>query len=481
MAAEVAQHIVFVPFAAQGHVAPMLHLAHAVAVRGDVSATVAVPDFIHRRMSQYSGEAGAGVALVPIPSSVPDDGGDEPPGPASIVHSMEHHMPAQLEGMLTTQRGIGALRVSCLVVDLLASWAIPVAARCGLPVVGFWVGMLATYRTVAVIPELIGKGFISESGILLPRDGIDEDHFDKHQDIGDVNILPAKLKLRMKDFPWLVGGGGGGALSQKSRFAFWLQTVDRAKNLRSILVNSFRDEGGDSDRYDPPEGQQILHVGPVLLSDDLKKTTTMWLADETCMGWLDKQSPESVIYVSFGSWAAPIGPDKITGFARGLEASGRPFLWVLKNHPSWRAGLPDRYTEKVDSRGKIISWAPQDDVLQHVAVGCYIMHCGWNSMLEAVRYGVRMICYPISADHFINCAYIINMWEAGIALVSSDQSDVKDCIERVMEGEEGSRLKGKVNELREKIMGGDAVRVAKMSLDLFMEGIKNHDTETGGK
>jgi len=72
---------------------------------------------------------------------------------------MEHHMPAQLEGMLLTERD-----VSCLVIDLLASWAIPVAARLGLPVVGFWVGMLATYRTVAVIPELVDKGLISESG-----------------------------------------------------------------------------------------------------------------------------------------------------------------------------------------------------------------------------------------------------------------------------------------------------------------------------
>lgn len=157
--------VVFVPFPAQGHVTPMLHLARAVVDRGhgNISVTVAVPDFIHRRMGQYSA---AGVALVSMPSGVADDGGDEPPGPGSFLHAMEHYMPAQLEGMLTGWRGaVGARRVSCLVVDLLASWAIPVAARCSLPVVGFWVGMLATYRTVAVIPELIDNGFISESGI----------------------------------------------------------------------------------------------------------------------------------------------------------------------------------------------------------------------------------------------------------------------------------------------------------------------------
>lgn len=297
----------------------------------------------------------------------------------------------------------------------------------------------------------------------------------KHKNIGDLNILPAKLKLRFKDLPWLLDS----ALPQKSRIAFWLQALDRANSLRSILVNSIPNKGGDSSddqQYDLPQDQhQMLHVGPLLLNDDdSKKTTTMWQPDNTCMDWLDKQSPGSVIYVSFGSWAAPIQPDKITGFARGLEASGRPFLWALKNHPSWRAGLPDNYIEKVAGRGKIVSWAPQEDILKHRALGCYIMHCGWNWVLEAVRQGLRMICYPVTADHFINCAYIVNMWRIGIELASSDQSDVKDCIERVMEGKEGKRLQQKVNELRETITVGEAMGVAKRNLNLFMGRINNN-------
>jgi hypothetical protein len=154
--------MVLVPFAGQGHVAPMLKLAQVLADHGgDVSITVVVADFIHRRMGpQYRGDGAAGVFLAPIPSGIQDDVGDEPPGLAAIVHATEHHMPSLLEGMLKKMQG-----VSCLVVDLLASWAIPVAARFGLPVVGFWPAMTATYRTVAVIPELIRKGFISESGM----------------------------------------------------------------------------------------------------------------------------------------------------------------------------------------------------------------------------------------------------------------------------------------------------------------------------
>lgn len=136
MAAELERGtIIFVPFPAQGHVTPMLRLAHTLVDRGDVSVTVVVPDFIHRRMGQHSVP---GVALVSINSDVHDDGGDEPPGPPAFMHAMEHHMPAQLEAMLLkAERRTGLPRVSCLVIDLLASWAMPVATRHGLPVVGF--------------------------------------------------------------------------------------------------------------------------------------------------------------------------------------------------------------------------------------------------------------------------------------------------------------------------------------------------------
>lgn len=292
--------------------------------------------------------------------------------------------------------------------------------------------------------------------------------------------MPAKLKLRFKDLPWLLDS----ALPQKSRISFWLQALDRAKSLRCILVNSISKEGGaggdspdDQQQYDyeylPQDQQQImLHVGPLLFNADAsKKTATMWQPDKTCMDWLDKQSPGSVIYVSFGSWAAPIQPDRIRGFARGLEASGRPFLWVLRSHPSWRAGLPDGYAEKVSGRGKIVSWAPQEDVLKHEALGCYVTHCGWNSVLEAVRQGVRMICYPVSADHFVNCAYVVNVWKVGVELATSGQGDVKDCIERVMEGDEGRRLQRRVNVLRETVTVGEAMRAAKRNLTLFMDRI----------
>uniref|UniRef100_A0A453P558 Glycosyltransferase n=1 Tax=Aegilops tauschii subsp. strangulata TaxID=200361 RepID=A0A453P558_AEGTS len=463
--------VVLVPFPAQGHVTPMLQLARALVARG-VAATVAVPDFVHRRMGSV--DAVGGVALASIPSGIPDDD-EEPPGFASIAHAMEHHMPAHLEQTLARGQAPGARGTACLIVDVLASWAVPVASRCGVPVVGFWPAMLATFGVVAAIPELLSKGFISDC---------DEAKADL-QIANNLRVVPEDLQLGTKELlPWLVGC----AASQKSRFAFWLQILQRAKSLRCLLVNSFPGEAAEegSRQHGAPRGLRILQVGP-LLTDGLldnphelpAENPSMWQADGSCMDWLDQQRAGSVIYVSFGSWVAPIGPVKISELAHGLEATGRPFLWVLKNDPSWRAGLPSGYLETVSGRGKVVSWAPQGGVLSHEAVGCYLTHCGWNSTLEAIQHGVRLLCYPVSGDQFINSAFIVKMWEIGIRLRSSGRGDVKDYIERILEGEDGRRLQEKMNELRERVAVGEARFAAKKNLKAFVDGIKRDDLAPG--
>jgi len=315
-----------------------------------------------------------------------------------------------------------------------------------------------------------------------------------HRQIGDgLHFLPAELELSTAELPWLVGN----AACQKSRFTVWLRTMERAKGLRAILVNTFpgevvgHDDSGSEHLHASTVLHQILQVGPLptagggtkgdlLLRDSPRsKNPSMWQADETCMEWIDQQRERSVIYVSFGSWVPSIGRDAINELALGLEATGRPFLWALKDEPSWREGLPSQYAAAVAGRGKIVGWAPQEDVLRHEAVGCYLTHCGWNSTLEAIQHGVRLLCYPVSGDQFINCAYIVKMWGTGIRLWSPKRGVVEDCVKRVMEGEEGRRMQDKVDELRQRVMTGEARCAAKRNLDSFVDGIMRDDLVLG--
>lgn len=182
---------------------------------------------------------------------------------------------------------------------------------------------------------------------------------------------------------WLIGT----PTAQKRRFKFWKRTLERAKSLRWILVNSFKDEyelefiSKDNNNRNP----RILYVGPLhnqgATSDKtLTKNPSFWEEDRSCLGWLQEQKPNSVIYISFGSWVSPIGESKIRTLALALEASGRPFIWALNR--VWQEGLPPGFVNRVKNQGRIVPWAPQIEVLKSDSVGCYVTHCGWNSTME---------------------------------------------------------------------------------------------------
>lgn len=147
------KRIILVPYPAQGHVTPMLKLAAVLASLGRFEPVVVTPEFIHRRISLRID----GVLCLPIPDGLDAAG---PRDFFAIERAMEENMPPVFERLLR-QMGGG---VACVVADVLASWAVEAACRCGVAAVGFWPAMHATYRLVAAIPHLLRTGVISENG-----------------------------------------------------------------------------------------------------------------------------------------------------------------------------------------------------------------------------------------------------------------------------------------------------------------------------
>eukprot|EP00262_Sarcandra_glabra_P004057 TRINITY_DN1503_c0_g1_i2.p1 TRINITY_DN1503_c0_g1~~TRINITY_DN1503_c0_g1_i2.p1 ORF type:complete len:455 (-),score=33.39 TRINITY_DN1503_c0_g1_i2:61-1425(-) len=432
--------IILVPYPAQGHVTPMLQLALALRGRG-FDTVIANPTFIHYRIASPS-SAEDGIVFAPIPDGLEDD---EPRDFFTIHHAMESNMPVHFKRLLQNFKGDSG-GVVCIVVDLLASWAIDVARSCSVPAAGFWPAMLATYRLISTIPDMIRVGLISKDGT------------PKHK--GMVRFLPGQPMLCTQDLPWLVGS----PTQQKSRFMFWRRTLERTRSLRWLLVNSFGKEGDE----DPPLDQnpRIFNVGP--LTRLTMRNLTLWEEDKSCLEWLSKQRPCSVVYVSFGSWVGPIGEDKVHELALGLEATRRPFIWVLGE--AWRSGLPVGYLERVAGQGKVVSWAPQKEVLKHNAVGCYLTHCGWNSTMEAIEGGKRLLCYPVSGDQFVNCAYIVRVWGIGAKVTGFGRRDIEEGVKRVIE--EGGEMQKRLMELKAGIMEEGSLRAVD-SLTGFMDAVNN--------
>ncbi|KAL0706806.1 hypothetical protein Bca4012_073232 [Brassica carinata] len=175
--------IIFIPYPAQGHVTPILHLASAFLSRG-FSPVVMTPESIHRRISTTNEDLGITFLALSDGQERPDA---LPSDFFSIERSMENIMPSQLERFLLDEDA----GVACVVVDLLASWAIRVADRCGVPAAGFWPVMLAAYRMIESIPELVRTGIVSRKG--CPRQP------------ERPLLLPEQPLLYAGDLLWLIG------------------------------------------------------------------------------------------------------------------------------------------------------------------------------------------------------------------------------------------------------------------------------------
>nr|GMC49824.1 UDP-glycosyltransferase 82A1-like [Ipomoea batatas] len=221
--------------------------------------------------------------------------------------------------------------------------------------------------------------------------------------------------------------------------------MNRSRTLKWILVNTFPGEliisDNNTNGCDHPT---ILPVGPLSAHSRIQNNPTFWEEDMSCLDWLNQQATRSVAYVSFGSWVSPIGKDKLMALALALETCKRPFIWVLA--ASWRDGLPKDYLERVSKQGRIVTWAPQTRVLQHDAVGCYLMHCGWNSTMEAIQFRKPLVCYPVAGDQFVNCAFIVKKWRVGVQIEELGPSDVHEGLRSVMEDDDMSERMKRLNE-----------------------------------
>ncbi|KAK1311045.1 UDP-glycosyltransferase 89B1 [Acorus calamus] len=181
-------------------------------------------------------------------------------------------------------------------------------------------------------------------------------------------------------------------------------------------------------------------------------------------GWLDECPVGSVVYVCFGSLKELSARQVV---AEALEQSGVRFVWALKAAPTASNGdsLPKGFEERTAERGVVIrGWAAQVEILGHSAVGAFLTHCGWNSILEGVAAGVSLLAWPMTADQFYNARLLVE--ELGVAV-------------RVCEG--GDESVPMAGELAEKVVAAVSGRGGEMGVRGRELGRKAlEDVEVGG-
>jgi UDP:flavonoid glycosyltransferase YjiC (YdhE family) len=253
-----------------------------------------------------------------------------------------------------------------------------------------------------------------------------------------------------------------------------------------LLCNTFADLEPDifTTQQRPPAAASILPIGPLRTwrrpSASEAPAGHFWPADdEACLSFLDAQPRGSVVYVAFGSLAV-MSPAQLQELAHALSASGRPFLWVLR--PGLAGKLPTAFTDLVEQhdgggRGKLVEWAPQESVLAHSAVGCFVTHCGWNSTLEGIRNGVPLLCWPYFTDQFPNQTYICDIWRVGIRMATVGRDSIIVTKEEIMERLESllgdDDVKERVNRLKELAESSMSEEGQSLkNLNAFMESMR---------
>lgn len=264
-----------------------------------------------------------------------------------------------------------------------------------------------------------------------------------------IDWLPGLGSIRLRDMPTFIRTTD----PDDVMLSYLLDVIEQAQRASAIIINTFdalehKVLDAFSSLLPPvysigPLHQQLRHIQE---DDDSKRIgANLWKEEPECLDWLESKEPNSVVYVNFGSITV-MTDEQLIEFAWGLANSSMTFLWVIR--PDLVAGksavVPPEFVEETKGRSWLASWCPQEQVLNHPAIGGFLTHCGWNSMVESLCGGVPMICWPFFADQQTNCRFCCKEW--GVAMqIEGDvkRNYIEDLVRKLMGGQEGKQMRKK--------------------------------------
>ncbi|KAJ0789804.1 putative anthocyanidin 3-O-glucosyltransferase [Helianthus annuus] len=269
----------------------------------------------------------------------------------------------------------------------------------------------------------------------------------EYVDLPEPVKVPGCNPIQTQDLKYLV------PKSMINEYQQWFMHVSRLPMVTGIFVNSWEDLESVSLKAVKHERffaniptPRVYPIGP--LTKQAEPVLSKY--EKETIAWLDKQPKDSVLFVALGS-GGTLTSEQLTELAWGGTDAGSDV-----NDPI--PYLPDGFVERTKGVGLVVSgWAPQVGVLSHPSTGAFLSHCGWNSTVESVKYGVPIIAWPLYAEQGINAALLSN--EVGVAMrmpmvgeggemVVVRRKKIESVVKAVMEGEEGKKLRRRAKELQ---------------------------------
>ncbi|KAE8716023.1 UDP-glycosyltransferase 83A1 [Hibiscus syriacus] len=394
-------HVLVVSFPAQGHISPLMKLSIQIAAHG-VKVTFFTTEVElgkFRESLPENFEEQSSITLVSIPDGVDEDVRYDPLKTLEAIEMIRRVIPNYVAGLIAEINQSGAdEKISCVIADISVGGALEVAKKMGLEAVAIWPAAAPCLALAAHVPILLQDEIINSDGIIMKDEPI----------------------MLSKDVPacaWSssdIGWRSSHPILSKALLGFYSIVPQYAEFYDLILCNSVYELDSPLFKLIP----KALPIGPLLFTN---RSATFagksWPKDSPCSAWLNEQPAGSVIYVALGS-STIASAKQVEELALGLEISGQPFLWIVR--PDFMDGstakFPDGFRDRVSERSRIVEWAPQEMVLSHPSVSCFVSHCGWNSTMEGLTMGVPFLCWPYIADQFSNKKYICDVLKTGLEL-----------------------------------------------------------------
>uniref|UniRef100_A0ACD5XC44 Uncharacterized protein n=1 Tax=Avena sativa TaxID=4498 RepID=A0ACD5XC44_AVESA len=385
--------VVLIPFFATSHIEPFTDLAIRLAAAGSpsvaVEATVAVTpanvsivqSLLERHYGRQRDPAAEStipvkIATYPFPAVDGLPGGVENLGRAAPADSWRIDVAAFSDTLMrpVQEALVREQAPDALVTDVHFVWNVRVAAELGVPCV--------TFKVVGAFSSLAMRH------LALVADVASSD-----PDVAVVPRFPGPpVRIPRTELPEF--------LRKKQEVDYSMTNTFYAAQAAcfGLAVNTSSDLEQEYCELHMREGyvKRAYFIGPV----SLRPSPSLDAVGDSqhCIDWLDSKPARSVVYLCFGSFA-PVSDAQLQELALGLEASGESFLWVVRSQ-EWTP--PEGWEERVGDRGMVVTaWAPQTAILGHPAVGAFVTHCGWNSVLETVAAGVPVLTWPMVFEQFI--------------------------------------------------------------------------------
>ncbi|KAL3530822.1 hypothetical protein ACH5RR_010144 [Cinchona calisaya] len=416
------KRLVLVPYPLQGHINPMLDLASILHSKG-FSITIA-----HTKFNSPNPANHPDFIFLPIQDGIPNLD-VSPPNLVDLASAINTNCKEPFRECISQlmhqeQRH----QVVCIIYDFLMHFAETVANQLNIPSIILRTSNATTLLAFRTIPQLREEGYHSL------------------QDSTSYDLVPGLHPLRFKDLPV-------SSMGSLDNFLQLLAVVCNTRTSSAIIWNTMDClENSSLARLQEQYHVPFFPIGPMHKMAPAE-SSKLFKDENNCFEWLEKQAPNSVLYVSFGS-IAKLDEKELTEMAWGLTNSYQPFLWVIR--PDLVSGseafLPEGFQELTRERACLVRWAPQKDILAHPAVGAFWSHCGWNSTLESICESVPMICKPYFADQKVNARYLTHEWGVGIELGDVMQrTEIAKAIRSILVEKEGMQMRQKAIALKEQI------------------------------